>query len=145
MILQLLLNLVFTAMLCGLIWLVQLVHYPGFLLVGAEKSIEYQRHHTTSISWIVIPLMLAELCLAIWLLLTPFTNDVFSYLNYCAFACLVIIWLATFGVAVPIHNKLTIEGYKPENIRKLIRVNWIRTIFWNLRLLLLFYLSIKLF
>lgn len=136
--LLLLLNLVLASMLSGLIWLVQLVNYPGFLHVGADKCFDYQRHHTRSISWIVVPLMLAELLLAGWLLLSSFTFNILSYLNYAAFGCLLIIWLATFGRAVPLHNKLGKEGYKPDYIRKLIRVNWLRTIGWNLRMILLF-------
>lgn len=136
--LLLLLNLVLAAMLCGLIWLVQLVHYPGFLLIGAEESPEYQKHHTRSISRVVVPLMLAELLFAGWLLFKPFSFNILSYLNYAAFGCLAIIWLTTFGFAVPLHNRFSKEGYKPEDIRKLIRVNWLRTIGWTLRLLLIF-------
>lgn len=136
--LLLLLNLVLAAMLSGLIWLVQIVSYPGFLHVGADSCFEYQRHHTRRISWVVVPLMLAELFLAGWLLLSPFTFNILSYLNYAAFGCLVIIWLATFGLAVPLHNRLGREGYKSSTIRRLVRVNWIRTIGWSLRLILLF-------
>jgi hypothetical protein len=136
--LLLLLNLVLAAMLCGLIWLVQLVHYPGFLLVGAEKSAEYQRHHTKSIFRVVVPLMLAELFLGGWLLFSSFSFNILAYLNYAAFGCLAIIWLATFGFAVPLHNRFSKEGYKQAYVRKLIRINWIRTVAWTLRLLLLF-------
>lgn len=136
--LLLLLNLVLAAMLSGLIWLVQLVSYPAFLHVGTDTSFDYQRHHTRSISWVVVPLMLAELLLAGWLLFSPFTFNILSYLNYAAFGCLLIIWLTTFGLAVPLHNRLGREGYKSNIIRRLIRINWIRTIGWSLRLILLF-------
>lgn len=136
--LLLLLNLVLAAMLSGLIWLVQLVSYPAFLHVGPDTSFAYQRHHIRSISWVVVPLMMAELFLAGWLLLSTFTFNILSYLNYAAFACLLMIWLATFGLAVPLHNRLGKEGYKSLTIRKLVRINWIRTIGWSLRLILLF-------
>lgn len=136
--LLLLLNLVLAAMLSGLIWLVQLVSYPAFLHVGADTSFGYQRHHTRNISWVVVPLMLAELLLAVWMLLKPFSFDILSYLNYAAFLCLVIIWLATFGLAVPLHYRLSKEGYKRNTISRLVRINWIRTIGWSLRLILLF-------
>lgn len=143
--LLLLLNLVFSSMLTGLIWLVQLVHYPGFLLVGKEAGVAYQQHHTRSMSWVVVPLMLAELTLAIWLLFTPFLFQVLAYLNYASFAFLFIIWLATFLRAVPLHNRLSEHGYDINTIQKLIKINWFRTICWTFRtmallLLILFYL-----
>lgn len=136
--LLLLLNLILAAMLSGLIWLVPLVNYPAFLHVGADASFSYQRHHTRSISWVVVPLMVAELLLAVWMLLKPFSFTILSYLNYAAFGCLLLVWLVTFGLAVPLHNRLGKEGYKIHTIRRLVRINWLRTIGWNLRLILLF-------
>lgn len=143
--LLLLLNLIFSSMLSGLIWLVQLVHYPGFLLVGKEAGAAYQQHHTRSISWVVVPLMLAELVVAIWLLFTPFLFQVLTYLNYASFSFLLIIWVATFLGAVPLHNRLSGHGYNNTTILKLLKINWVRTICWTFRtllllLLILFYL-----
>ena len=129
-------------MLTGLIWLVQLVHYPGFLLVGKDSEASYQRHHTRSISWVVIPLMLTELVFALWLLSIPFLFQVLSYLSYAAFACLVLIWLVTFTGAVPLHRKLQEQGYEREVIQKLLKLNWIRTVGWTFRTLLLFLLTL---
>ncbi len=59
--LAVLLNLTLSAMLTGLIWTIQIVHYPGFLGVGVEKFIAYQHNHMRTISYVVIPLMVAEL------------------------------------------------------------------------------------
>lgn len=102
--LLLILNLAFTAMLSGLIWMVQLVHYPAFLHVGKENCFAFQQHHTRSISRLVVPLMVAELVFALWLLFWPMTFFVMEYLNYFAFACLLLIWLVTFLKAVPYHS-----------------------------------------
>lgn len=131
--LLLMLNLLFSAMLTGIIWMVQLVHYPGFLRVGRETGLDYQRHHRRRMGWLVIPLMLTELALAIWLLLTPMTFIVMEYLNYAAFSLLAVVWLVTFLRAIPLHQKLSKEGYEPVIVRKLINTNWWRTIAWSLR------------
>ncbi len=136
----LLLNLTFSAMLTGLIWLVQLVQYPGFKLIGKNECLAYQQHHVSKIAWIVVPLMLGELLFAGWLLLTPLSFSVMEYLNYAAFACLLVIWLVTFAKEVPLHRKLEKEGYKPALLKKLVRLNWFRTIGWSLRTIFLFLL-----
>lgn len=137
LLLLLLLNLVFSSMLTGLIWLVQVVHYPGFLLVGKETGKAYQEHHTRSISRVVIPLMVAELAVAVWLFFSPFLFQVLSYLNWAAFGLLLIIWLVTFLGAVPLHSSLTKNGYDNATIKKLIKFNLARTIAWTLRTLVL--------
>ena len=138
--LLLLLNLSFSAMLTGLIWLVQLVQYPGFKLIGKNECLTYQQHHVSKISWVVVPLMLGELLFASWLLLTPFTFSIMEYLNYAAFGCVLVVWLVTFGWEVPTHKKLEKEGYKKDLLQKLIRLNWFRTIGWTLRTIILFLL-----
>ena len=135
--LLLLLNLVFSSMLTGLIWLVQVVHYPGFLLVGKEAGNAYQEHHTRSISRVVIPFMLAELVVAVWLFFSPFLFQVLSYLNRAAFGLLLIIWLVTFLGAVPLHSSLSKNGYDSATIKNLIKFNLARTIAWTLRTLVL--------
>ena len=115
--------------------MVQLVHYPAFKYVGKENCFAFQQHHTRSISRLVIPLMLAELAFALWLLFWPMTFIAMEYLNYFSFACLLLIWLITFLKAVPYHRKLSKEGYESSLVKKLIRINWLRTIAWTLRLL----------
>ena len=135
--LLLMLNLLFTAMLTGLVWMVQLVHYPGFLHVGRQAAAHYQKFHLRRMGFLVIPLMLVELGLASWLLFTEMTFIVMEYLNYAAFGLLVAVWLITFLRAIPLHQKLSRENDAPETIRKLIKTNWWRTIAWSLRTLVL--------
>lgn len=47
--------------LIGLIWTIQLVHYPLFSVVGDESFTEYAKGHASRITLIVAPLMLLEL------------------------------------------------------------------------------------
>ena len=50
---------------------------------------------------------------------------------------LIIIWLSTFFIQVPIHNKLLDE---PSNyLTKLVRTNWIRTVLWTVKAMMIIY------
>ena len=45
-----------TLILVGLIWTIQLVHYPLFDHVEAERFRDFHRQHSEHISWLVVPL-----------------------------------------------------------------------------------------
>ena len=76
-------HLLFTLYMLGLIWFVQVVHYP---LMGT--------------------------------------------------AGLLGLWGSTFFIQVPLHNALS-QAFDPKNHARLVQTNWIRTIIWSLRALLL--------
>lgn len=114
----------------GLIWLVQLVHYPGFLRISPESYANYQQFHMKAISFIVAPSMLIELLLTIAGLAMSDLST--SYLYWGAAICLAIVWAVTFFVSVPLHGSLT-SGYNAEGIQRLIDTNWWRTSGWSLR------------
>lgn len=128
-----LLEIASTWALIGLIWLIQLTHYPTFRYIDRHKWASFHKHHTFSISLIVMPLMLIELGVAIYLsLYTP------SIIEYIKLILVGLIWLNTFLQAVPLHNKLA-YAKKEKLIERLIRVNWIRTIFWSLKGIIIVY------
>jgi hypothetical protein len=54
-----------------------------------------------------------------------------------ALILLAVIWLSTFLVQVPLHNAL-VGGFDPQVHASLVRSNWIRTLAWSVRGLLLF-------
>ena len=111
----------------GLIWLVQLVHYPAFRFVDAPQFAEFHAFHSTRITWIVLPVMTFEFVSAF--LLAYRTNETMWIANAIA---VVLIWLATALLSVPTHNQLAI-GKSDELIYRLARTNWPRTIIWSLR------------
>ncbi len=55
-------------LLTGVIWTIQLVHYPGFADVERRRWPSYHRRHSRNIALIVLPLMLTELSTSAWLL-----------------------------------------------------------------------------
>ncbi|EMR01270.1 hypothetical protein [Cesiribacter andamanensis] len=141
----LILNLLATALLTGLIWMVQLVHYPGFAYVSQQACTAYQHQHTRRIAWLVIPLMLAELALTGWLSWLVVSRGLAAHalLYWLAAGCVVLVWGITFLVFVPLHARLQQEGYTPVLTQKLVLWNWPRTLLWSIRCLLLSYLLLE--
>ncbi len=135
-------QLVVTAALTGLIWIVQLVHYPGFRYVDHTQFSSFQQHHMRSISYIVVPLMLVEVVLSCWLQIDYWNRDE-MYIITTANVLLVVIWVATFFVSTPIHSKLLTQGYNEILINKLVDTNWIRTVLWSARTLILIIVGLK--
>ena len=116
--------------------LVQLVHYPLYKKIDTDSFSEYQILHIKLITPLVGPIMIAELVTS-FLLFLNYSNGVFNI----AFALILIIWLTTVLKSIPNHQKLT-EGWNEKLFKELLAFNWIRTVSWILRTLLLsFFLS----
>ena len=64
----LLLHLAATLFMVGVIWFVQVVHYPLLARVGTSGFEAYEQAHTRRTGWVVAPPMLAELVTAVLLL-----------------------------------------------------------------------------
>lgn len=132
------LNLVLTSMLTCLIWIIQIVHYPSFRFINVDTFTNFEAFHTKSISFIVLPLMLGELAVCLYLLL----NFPLSPLTITQAALVALIWLSTFCLSVPCHNLLK-ERFDSKTIEKLIYTNWPRTILWSVKLIISTYLYIE--
>ncbi|UOQ73621.1 hypothetical protein [Hymenobacter cellulosilyticus] len=133
----LLVNFALAAYLTGVIWMVQLVHYPGFAQVPAAGFGAFHQAHLRRMGWVVMAPMVAELLLSGWL---AWAGRELGAAVWGSLALVVIIWLVTFFISVPFHNRLTRDGYNYITIDGLVRTNWLRTLAWTLRLGLLGYL-----
>ena len=135
----LLLNLTSTWAMVGLIWLIQVVHYPLFALVGEENFVRYSEDHQRWITLIVLPLMFCELItsFAMWTQRPP---QISSTLVTVGIVLVILIWASTFFIQVPLHTRLT-AGYDADTIRSLVNGNWIRTVAWTVRGLLTAYMA----
>lgn len=127
-------NLLITGFMTGLIWFVQVVHYPIFSKVPAEDFTRFHLAHTRLTGNVVALPMLAELFLAFALLF--FSLEGWQWANWLAFGLVLFLWVITFFWFMPVHGRLS-TGANPEIIQKLVSVNWWRTFAWTFRLLLL--------
>lgn len=120
----------------GLIWLVQLVHYPSFLFIDKQQFQKFENFHARTITFIVFPLMLIELVTAFILTI----DNEYKLLNSIG---VISLWLLTLLISMPRHQKLSRNGYDEKVIRSLIFTNWPRTIIWSLRSCLLIYIFLS--
>jgi hypothetical protein len=126
-----------TFFMTGLIWFVQIVHYPLFAAVGRGQFPAYERQHMRRVSWVVGPVMIAEAASAVGLLWLGRVGDGRSLLTT-NIILLAFTWLGTVFFQMPQHNFLR-EGFDTAALRRLVQTNWIRTICWSLRCVLLVY------
>lgn len=122
-----------TWFLCGLIWFVQVVHYPLYAAVGDAAFAGYERAHCRRVSFVVLPAMLAELVLAVWL----WWQAPPAWSSWAALGLLLLaaVWASTFLLQVPCHDRLQ-RGPDPGTMRRLVATNWLRTLAWSLRAVL---------
>lgn len=125
-------NLFSSLFLCGLIWTIQLVHYPLFKRLERDNFQSHIHFHGLRISLIVIPVMTAELITSTWL---TWISDSEQLIHGIGLIMVLMIWVITFTVQVPLHSQLG-KGFDPDSIQKLIRSNWIRTVLWSAKALL---------
>lgn len=133
-----------TLFLAGLIWTIQIVHYPLFKRVGAGDYAAYQTGHMSRITYVVAPVMLAELASGIYLALFSIAEINPNYFRF-GLTLVLLNWISTMLIQSPIHGKL-VKTYDDKLIKKLVFTNWIRTIFWTFRgalILWIIWLKIK--
>ncbi len=124
-------NLLATCFMTGLIWFVQVVHYPLFAAVGRGEFAAYSRSHQSLTTLVVGPPMLLEAVSAA-LLLVVRPPSVPAWLAWTGLVLVAVIWLSTALLQVPAHGRLS-AGFDAETGGFLVATNWIRTIAWSLR------------
>ncbi len=114
----------------GIIWFVQLVHYPLFELAARADFPAFARLHQNRTGWVVGPLMLAEATTAA--LLAATVSGPIAKPAWIGVALLAVIWLSTALVQVPLHRRLLV-GFDRRAARRLVATNWLRTAAWSAR------------
>jgi hypothetical protein len=121
-------NILCTFAMLGLIWTIQVVHYPIFFHLKNESFKDFEKIHINRISFVVIPFMIFESFATVGLVFTQ-KAGMYEYFNL---FLIFLIWLATFTLSIPCHNKL-MRTKDDMIIKKLVRTNWIRTILWSIK------------
>lgn len=123
-----LLHLGSTLALAGVLWVVQVAVYPLFDALAPADFPAYHHRYTRRITLVVAPLMVTEglTALLLWL------GGMRGPLAVAAAALLLLIWLSTFVLQVPLHARLG-RSYDAAAHRRLVATNWIRTLAWTAR------------
>lgn len=120
-----------TTAMVGLIWFVQIVHYPLFAAVGRHGFDRYAQRHQHLTSFVVGPFMAVEGVTALWLFFDP-PAGVNRWFAFIALAVLGVVLGSTVLLQVPRHAVLA-NGYDEARARSLVSTNWIRTVGWTTR------------
>ena len=115
----------------GLIWFVQIVHYPMFRDVGEDGFRAYEEKHQRLTTWVVAPVMLVELGASVLVFMNA-TSLSLGESPLWGGVLIVAIWLSTALLQVPMHGQLK-AGFSERVHFRLVATNWIRTIAWTAR------------
>ncbi len=125
--LLLLVHLTATAVLAGLVWVVQLVVYPSFLLVGAGPAwTAFHDAHARAVALAVGPPWAVQGVTVAALLVRDGPSPLLLLTGALALATVGV----TVAVSVPLHTRLG-AGYDDATARRLVRTNWLRTAAWT--------------
>lgn len=130
-VLLLVVNLVAATAMTGLIWFVQVVHYPLMAAVGADGFAAYETSHRFRTGVVVMPFMGVELLAAVALVAAP-PAGVGVGVPVVLLGVLAAVLATTFFVSVPAHDALN-HGFDPAAHRRLCATNWVRTAGWSVR------------
>ncbi len=125
--------------LVSLVFMTQFITYPTFLDIDKDKFLEYHQKYVNKISFIVAPVMLIEL---LTLSLIAYFSSEFLIIK--SLILLLVIWLTTFFIMIPSHNRIS-KSFNKKEIISLINYNWVRTILWSFKLLLIIFLYFEKF
>ena len=104
-------HIVSTSIMVGVIWVIQLVHYPSFKYVKESDYIIFQKYHMSNISYIVFPVMFTELITA---LLIFFSGEK-SLFFMLSMICLFLIWVITGVLFTKFHSCLLYTSPSPRD------------------------------
>ncbi|HTI33127.1 MAG TPA: hypothetical protein VL422_05570 [Miltoncostaea sp.] len=115
----------------GVIWFVQVVHYPLLALAGEEGFTALAAEHTRRTGWVVGPPMAVEGLTAVALLAWR-PEGVSAAAAWAGVLLVAAIWVTTWAMQVPRHRELA-GGWDPVAHAALVRGNWLRTALWTVR------------
>jgi len=120
--------------LTGLIWTIQLVHYPSFNYISNDKQIKFHHFHQKMMGILAGPAMLIELISTTLYCLEFKATKGLDWTMIASMILVTITFFSTFFIQVPIHQKLIENNLTNKAlIKKLVQTNWIRTLSWTLK------------
>lgn len=125
------LNAVATLVMVGLIWFVQIVHYPLLAQFGAHTSTAVADEHQRRTGMVVALPMAVEGFTSLALLADP-PSDVWIGWPWLGAVVLAVVLGSTVFLSVPLHARMS-RGHDVRTGRRLVLTNWPRTIGWTVR------------
>ena len=114
-----------TLAMVGLIWFVQVVHYPLLAHLDADGIAEHQR-----LTGYVVALPMSVEAPTAALMVIDRPDGVPAAAAWIGLALVTVVWASTALLQVPMHRALAGGA---GDVRRLVRDNWIRTAAWTAR------------
>lgn len=115
----------------GVIWFVQLVHYPLLSIIGVDRAPDVAVEHQRRTAWVVGPPMATEGVTTL-ILLVARPDGVSAWLPWAGAFVLAIVLGSTVLLSVPLHERMATAPDASIG-RRLVATNWPRTIGWTMR------------
>lgn len=131
------LHLAATLFMMGVIWFVQLVHYPLLREIDGYRESAYEFTHLRRATWVFAPPMVLETATAVWLFWKE-PDFMRIELHWLGLALLAVIWLVTLFQAT--KHQILASAFDEDTHRKLVRSNLLRSVAWSLRAGLVLYI-----
>lgn len=128
-------NLCASAFMTAIVWLIQFVQYPLLHHISSFDFSCYYKKYISRISWIVYPVMIIEICFAVWLSFLPVQSKL-QFPILITYFLLALAFLNTFLILIPLNQKFQL-AFDQVVLSKILFYNKIRLISWALRTLIL--------
>ena len=115
----------------GVIWFVQIVHYPLLSVVPMESAANVAVEHQRRTGWVVMAPMAVEGVTTL-LLLAMVPSGVAWFVPWLAGVPLAVALGATVLLSVPRHARMATSPDAQVG-RELVSTNWVRTVAWTAR------------
>lgn len=122
-------HLVSSLTMVGIIWTVQIVHYPLMALVGPERFAHYEAAHAPRMAAVVMLPWTVQGVTTAWMLVAAPAGVPTALILAAAVAALVPV-VVTVLASVPAHTRLA-DGFDADVHARLVATNWIRTVAWS--------------
>lgn len=114
----------------GVIWFVQIVHYPLYKKIK-EGFPSYERMHLRYASYLLSPVLIVELITALFVVGCASPGEMAELAAY-NLIILILIWITTLLFQISQHQKLAIK-FSLHQHKMLLMSNWIRVVLWSAR------------
>ena len=114
----------------GVIWIIQVVVYPYMASVPAGAFSGYERLNQRRVLWVLALFAPAEVITGLVVFLAPGTVP--RWMPLVGGVILVLLWVSTAFFYAPLHGRL-LDGFDSGLHRRLVSANWLRTVGWSVR------------
>ena len=117
--------------LVGLIWTIQVVHYPSFDSIDRVGYTDFQDRHMQAMGRLIgFPWLVEGLCVLALFIFAP--DNTTRALAAVGGLLEIVVIAVTITKSIPAHEALR-DGYVADAHRMLVDTNWWRTAAWSLR------------